>query len=232
VGGERFGVPGTESIRHPVTRALLVLTLTTGVIDAACFLGLGHVFAGNMTGNVLLLGFGIAGAAGLSVVGPAVSVVAFLLGAVVGGRIGFAAPAVERHLARAMLVEFAVVGLATLLAIAFDIVPGHFSGDAVIALVAFGMGVRNATVRRLKVPDISTVVVTSTMTALAADSPLAGGAGVGTARRAGVVVAMLVGATIGALLVKADLALVLAAAALLALASWLVLVPAAAGVDD
>jgi hypothetical protein len=28
-------VPGTESIRHPLTRTLLVLTLTTGVIDAA-----------------------------------------------------------------------------------------------------------------------------------------------------------------------------------------------------
>src|ERR1700755_3344375 len=51
----------TDSIRHPLTRTLLVLTLTTGVIDAACYLGLGHVFAANMTGNVVLLGFGIVG---------------------------------------------------------------------------------------------------------------------------------------------------------------------------
>jgi len=36
---------GTDSLRHPLTRTLLVLTLTTGVIDAACYLGLGRVFA-------------------------------------------------------------------------------------------------------------------------------------------------------------------------------------------
>jgi len=55
---------GTDSLRHPLTRTLLVLTLTTGVIDAACYLGLGRVFAANMTGNVVLLGFGIAGVDG------------------------------------------------------------------------------------------------------------------------------------------------------------------------
>ena len=61
---------GTDSLRHPLTRTLLVLTLTTGVIDAACYLGLGRVFAANMTGNVVLLGFGTAGSTGLPVVGP------------------------------------------------------------------------------------------------------------------------------------------------------------------
>jgi len=47
-----------------LTRALLVLTFTTGVIDAASYLGLGHVFTANMTGNIVLLGFGIAGGSG------------------------------------------------------------------------------------------------------------------------------------------------------------------------
>ena len=79
---------GTDSIRHPLTRTLLVLTLTTGVIDAASYLGLGRVFAANMTGNIVLLGFGIAGSSGLPVVAPLVSLTAFLCGAVVGGRMG------------------------------------------------------------------------------------------------------------------------------------------------
>jgi uncharacterized membrane protein YoaK (UPF0700 family) len=57
--------------------------LTPGLIDAVSYLGLGRVFTANMTGNVLLLGFGIPGAAGLPVVSPLVSLAAFLLGAVV-----------------------------------------------------------------------------------------------------------------------------------------------------
>jgi len=222
----------TDSIRHPLTRTLLVLTLTTGVIDAACYLGLGRVFAANMTGNVVLLGFGIAGSSGLPVVAPLVSLCAFLVGATVGGRMGSMLPPKETHLSRAMLIEVGFISLATLLALVFDITPDHFSGDLIIALLAFAMGVRNATVRRLKVPDISTTVLTMTLTSLAADSPLAGGDGKGSWRRGAAVVSMLVGACVGALLVKTDLALVLLAAAVLAAATWLVFMPAAVSAGD
>ena len=74
-----------KTIRHPLTRTLLLLTFGTGLVDAASYLGLGHVFTANMTGNVVLLGFGIAGAAGLPVVAPLVSLLAFLVGAGTGG---------------------------------------------------------------------------------------------------------------------------------------------------
>jgi uncharacterized membrane protein YoaK (UPF0700 family) len=218
---------GTDSLRHPLTRTLLVLTLTTGVIDAACYLGLGRVFAANMTGNVVLLGFGIAGSTGLPVVAPLVSLGAFLVGATVGGRMGTKLAPKETHLSRAMLIEVGMVGLATLIAIVFDITPDHFSGDLIIALLAFAMGLRNATVRRLKIADLTTTVLTMTLTGLAADSPLAGGEGKGNWRRSAAVWSMLLGAVIGALLVKADLALVLLAAAALALVTWLVFMPAA-----
>jgi uncharacterized membrane protein YoaK (UPF0700 family) len=217
----------TDSLRHPLTRTLLVLTLTTGVIDAACYLGLGRVFAANMTGNVVLLGFGIAGSTGLPVVAPLVSLGAFLLGAVVGGRMGERLAPKEAHLSRAMLTEVGLIALATLIAIVFDITPDRFSGDLIIGLLAFAMGLRNATVRRLKVTDLSTTVLTMTLTGLAADSQLAGGSGKGNWRRSAAVWSMLVGAVIGALLVKADLALVLLAAAVLALLTWLVFMPAA-----
>ena len=220
-------MPGTDSIRHPLTRTLLVLTATTGVIDAACYLGLGRVFAANMTGNVVLLGFGIAGSTGLPVVAPLVSLCAFLLGAVVGGRMASKLPPKEAHLGRAMMIEIGLIAVATLIAIVFDITPDHFSGDLIIALLAFAMGTRNATVRRLKVADLSTTVLTLTLTGLAADSQLAGGDGSGGWRRGGAVAAMLVGAVVGALLVKADLVWVLLAAGLLTLATWLVFMPAA-----
>ena len=45
---------------------MLVLTILTGVVDAASYLKLGHVFVANMTGNVVFLGFALAGAHGLS----------------------------------------------------------------------------------------------------------------------------------------------------------------------
>jgi uncharacterized membrane protein YoaK (UPF0700 family) len=218
---------GTDSIRHPLTRTLLVLTLTTGVIDAASYLGLGRVFAANMTGNIVLLGFGIAGSSGLPVVAPLVSLAAFLAGAVVGGRMGAMLPARTAHLSRSMAIEIGVTALATLIAIVFDITPDRFSGDLIIALLAFAMGVRNATVRRLKVADLTTTVLTMTLTGLAADSPLAGGGGKGSWRRGAAVVSMLAGAVAGALLVKADLAFVLLAASALALVTWLVFMPTA-----
>src|SRR5207245_4184470 len=39
---------------------LVVLTITTGLIDAVSVLGLGRVFTANMTGNIVLLGFALA----------------------------------------------------------------------------------------------------------------------------------------------------------------------------
>jgi uncharacterized membrane protein YoaK (UPF0700 family) len=76
------------------------------------------------------------------------------------------------------------------------------------------MGVQNATARRLAVADLTTTVLTLTLTGIATDSWLGGGSGERTARRVLAVIAMLVGAIIGALLVlHAALAAPLALAA-------------------
>jgi hypothetical protein len=72
---------------QPLLLALSLLTLVTGLVDAACYLGLGRVFTANQTGNVVLLAFGAAGAEGLPVLAPTVSLVVFLVGAVAGGRL-------------------------------------------------------------------------------------------------------------------------------------------------
>ena len=217
-----------RSLRHPLTRALLVLTFTTGLVDAVSYLGLGQVFTANMTGNIVFLGFGIAGSGGLPVVAPLVSLGAFLVGAGAGGVL--AARFGDRHgqhVARALAIEVSVLGAATIVAAAVDVQPNAVSGDAVIALLALAMGVRNATVRRLAVPDLTTTVMTMTLTGLAADSPVAGGSGAGSLRRVAAVVAMLAGALAGALLLKTSLVLPLVAAVGLALVTWLVYVPAA-----
>ena len=78
---------------------------------------------------------------------------------------------------------------------------------AVIVLTAVAMGLRNATVRRLAVPDLTTTVLTLTLTGLAADSSLAGGNNPRPLRRIFSVVAMFAGAAIGAILLRYGLAL-------------------------
>jgi uncharacterized membrane protein YoaK (UPF0700 family) len=205
-----------------------VLTFATGLVDAVSFLGLGQVFTANMTGNVVLLAFGIAGSGGLPVAGPLVSLGAFMVGAGAGGLL--AARMGNRHaqhMARALVIEVSLLAAAAVTAAAIDVHPRAASGYALLALLGLAMGVRNATVRRVGVPDLTTTVLTTTLTGLAADSPPAGGSGKGTVRRAAAVLAMFAGALSGALLLKASLTLPLAAATGLALATWLVYVPAA-----
>ena len=68
---------GIMDDQTPVVRALIGLTVVTGLVDAISFLGLGHIFTANMTGNVVFLGFGIAGSGGLQVVAPLVSLGSF-----------------------------------------------------------------------------------------------------------------------------------------------------------
>ncbi len=190
-----IGQSAAESLRHPLARTLLVLTFSAGLIDAVSYLGIGHVFTANMTGNIVFLGFGIAGGSGLPVVAPLVSLAAFLLGAGGGGILASRmADRQSEHLVRALSIETLLIGAAAVLTAAADIHPNDLSGDLVIALLALSMGARNATVRRIAVPDLTTTVLTMTLTGLAADSPLFGGSGKGSARRIAAVLAMLIGA--------------------------------------
>jgi uncharacterized membrane protein YoaK (UPF0700 family) len=225
---EPIGVRAATSIRHPLARALLVLTFTTGLVDAVSYLGLGRVFAANMTGNIVLLGFGLAGGAGLPVAAPLVSLGAFLAGSAAGGMLARTTGGRHaQHIARALWIESGLVLAAAITPAATDVRPSTLSGDAVIALLALAMGVRNATVRRLGVPDLTTTVLTMTLTCLASESRVAGGSGQGSLRRIAAVVAMLCGAVAGALLLKISLVPPLLAAAALALLVALTYVPIA-----
>ena len=222
-----------RSVRYPLTRTLLVLTFTTGLVDAASYLGLGHVFTANMTGNVVLLGFGIAGSGGLPVLAPLISLAAFLAGAGWGGMLAVRlADRHPRHLAVALTIEISLIASAGVVAAAVDVRPDAFWSDTMIALLALAMGVRNATVRRIAVPDLTTTVLTMTLTGLAADSPLFGGTGRGSTRRTAAVLAMLVGAIAGALLLKSSLLLPLAVAVAMTVVTSLLYIPAARSAQD
>lgn len=194
-----------------VVFALIVLTFITGLVDAVSYLGLGRVFTANMTGNVVLLGFAAAGVPGLSVIRSLVSVGGFLVGAAVGGKLGsiMASSARRRWLLSTAFMETALIFAAALAAFGFDIDSGTPVNRlyAIIVLTAIAMGLRNATVRRLGVADLTTTVLTLTLTGLAADSSLAGGNNPRSARRLLSVVAMFGGAAVGAVLLRYGLAL-------------------------
>jgi uncharacterized membrane protein YoaK (UPF0700 family) len=219
---------GASSVRHPLARALLALTFTTGLIDAVSYLALGRVFTANMTGNIVLLGFGIAGSGRLPVVAPIVSLGAFLLGAGAGGflvrRFDQRHPAL---VASALAIEGVALTLAAAVAAVTSVHPGDATAYVLIVLMASAMGVRNAIVRRIAVPDLTTTVLTMTLTGFAADSRPAGGSGQGSIRRLGAVVAMLGGAICGAVLLKAEVWLPLGVAAAVALVTLLAYIPVA-----
>jgi len=210
--------PGAAHLRHPLARALLVLTFTTGIVDAVSYLGLGHVFTANMTGNVVLLGFALAGGTGLPVLAPIVSLVAFLAGAFLGGRIQARFGAVRpHHLTVALSCEALLLAAALAYALCVSPRRGTIAGGILIAGLAGAMGIRNAAVRSLGVPDLTTTVLTLTLTGLAAEMGRSGAARTAP-RRGAAVVSMLVGALAGALLLKTaiwlPLSIALAAVAL------------------
>jgi uncharacterized membrane protein YoaK (UPF0700 family) len=76
---ERSLWPWADSGFGPLPPLLVVMTVVTGVVDAVSDLALGHVFVANMTGNVVFLGFALAGADGLSVPASLVALAGALL---------------------------------------------------------------------------------------------------------------------------------------------------------
>ncbi|MFC3575492.1 YoaK family protein [Streptomyces yaanensis] len=177
----------------------MTVTAVSGLIDAVSYLGLGHVFTANMTGNVVIIGFAAAGVPGFSVLGSLVSLAAFLAGAVIAGRLAtvLRTRSSGTWLRRILGAETALLATAT--AVAFT---ASHAVHALIALTALAMGLRNGTVRKLAVPDVTTTVLTLTLTGLASDSTLAGGSNPRAGRRLASVLAMLAGAFAGALLVQ------------------------------
>jgi uncharacterized membrane protein YoaK (UPF0700 family) len=195
-------VPDPAGKHGPLPPVLLSMTVVTGLVDAFSYLTLGHVFVANMTGNIVFLGFALAGAPGFSISASLTALVAFAAGAFGGGRL------ISRYRDhRDRLHSSAAAGQAVLLAAA--VILAAVSGLPVttgfryplIALLGASMGLQNAAARKIAVPDLTTTVLTLTITGIAADSSAAGGSGSHSGRRLAAIAAMLVGALIGAALV-------------------------------
>lgn len=150
---------------------VLVLTWAASGVDAISYLGMGHVFVANMTGNTVLLGLSLGQGHGIAALRAVVALIAFTIGVALGAVI------VERSPRRsdwptavtwAITVEFIIL-------IAFTLawhLPGSIARGAVlfilIVLSAVAMGIQSAAIRHLKVPGIATTYITGTLTSMVA----------------------------------------------------------------
>lgn len=197
---------------------MLALTFSTGIADAVGYLGLDRVFTGNMTGNVVILGMALTGAEDLPVAGPLIALFTFMLGAAIGGRV---LRPVERGWTTRVTVLFGAVGLVmAVLAIVLFATGGTPTApfDLLVAgTLAAAMGLQASVARHIGVKDVTTVVVTSTITGFAADSRLGGGKGQPWFRRLAAIVLIAAGAAVGALLLVAHMGWGIALTALITL---------------
>jgi uncharacterized membrane protein YoaK (UPF0700 family) len=190
-------------VDHRYTAGLLLLTVSTGVIDADSYLALDHVFTGNMTGNLLFIGFALVGVAGIPFVNNSIALLGFVVGTIVGGRIvgrghgkGFPRISAVVLLCGGVL----ALGLATTWTLLGSLQQPVLLG--LTFLLAVVMGSQVSAVKPIGNSDVTTIVVTNTVANLARDSRLAGGRGERWAPRLLAVMAMGVGAAIGAGIIR------------------------------
>jgi uncharacterized membrane protein YoaK (UPF0700 family) len=202
------------------------MTFVTGLVDAVSWLGLGNVFTALQTGNTVALAFATAGASGFYVVRNLTSLALFLVGALLGGRLMNRVP--ENSNRRLVTIEGVLEGslllAAALVSIGFDIGspdPG-VRPYVMIGLLALAMGLRGAIVRKLGLADLTTTVLTLTLTGVMSESSFAGGKNPRIERRVASVALLFFGAFVGALLLKTALMvpLLVGGTIIISLAIW------------
>lgn len=199
---------------------MMTLTFVTGIVDAVGYLALDKVFTGNMTGNIVILAMGVAGGNDLPVLGPLLALASFATGAALAGYV------LRRrdsrwgtHITCLLGAGAALLGTVAAAAASGGPTPPPPMAVTIACLIALQMGSQACVARKLAVRDMTTVVVTSTLTALAGESFLHGGLERIWNRRAGAILAIFAGAGAGTLLLQINLGVAVAAGALLTLAA-------------
>lgn len=225
-------VPARDDPHGPLSTMLVLLTIVPGLVDAFSYLLLGHVFVANMTGNVVFLSLAIGGARGFVWWAFVLALLAFSAGAFVGGRIGRRHGAHRgRHLLVAVIVEAVLLAVACFVS---EVSAPHFTTAAVVALIlllGIGLGIQNATARSLAVPDLTTTVLTLTITGIWADSAARGPCSGSIGRRGVSILGMFLGGLIGSLLVRISLGTVVLLVATAVLVACIVIAARASRSD-
>jgi uncharacterized membrane protein YoaK (UPF0700 family) len=181
---------------------MLALTFSTGLIDAVGYLGLDRVFTGNMTGNVVILGMAFARAENLPILGPVIAFAGFLAGAAIAGASLRGAAAGWSRVTTGLFAGIAACLAACSGYLFAEPNPAKAAALMVTGLLGLAMGTQAGTARHIAVREVTTVVVTSTITALAAESWFGNRTGAQVSRRGSAIGLILLGAAVGALLLR------------------------------
>jgi uncharacterized membrane protein YoaK (UPF0700 family) len=194
-------VPGVDQRHGPLAPMLVGLTVVTGLVDAFSYLELGHVFTANMTGNVVVLAFALAGAKGFSIGASVSALAAFWVGAFLGGRL---AGRFGSHRGELLSIAVFVQSACFSAAVIINLLNRHplpaGGRYPLVVLLAVAMGIQNATVRRLAVPGLTTTVLTLTITGAAVDTATTADEKPSPVRSYISVLALFLGALAGAIL--------------------------------
>ncbi|MDO3401476.1 YoaK family protein [Mycolicibacterium neoaurum] len=193
---------GADPRRRLALIATIVLTYVTGIVDAVGFLALDRVFTGNMTGNIVILGMGVAGADDLPVLGPAIALGAFTAAAFLAGLVLRASQKGWQHRVTVLLTVGAVTLAALSVLAGLDDHSGPVLPIVMAATTAAVMGSQAMVARTVAVADMTTVVVTSTLASLAGETWTTPGSGVLWNRRFAAIATIFAGAVTGALLLR------------------------------
>jgi uncharacterized membrane protein YoaK (UPF0700 family) len=194
--------------RHPeLTRDVLLvaLTIASGAVDAISWLAFDKVFSAFMTGNLVILGFVVAGAAGPPLLRTAMSLAGFALGAALGGRIvppGSSDATWPRRVTLALALAVVVEAVFLALWLGVDARPSETAGNWLIGVLALAMGIQTAAVFSLGVRAVFTTAATATWAALMGDLANWSKSGEERRRVAAVVIALFAGAVTGGLLMS------------------------------
>jgi uncharacterized membrane protein YoaK (UPF0700 family) len=177
----------------PLPALLVMLMVSSGLVDAITFLGLNHVFVANMTGNVVFSGFAVAGEPRHQLGPHLLALAAFAAGAWSEGRVARKIQEPRRRLFH-LTATHAVLVAAALAVVLLAGEKGTGPERALIVLLGYGMGMQNAVALRMAVPDLVNItVVTSIVTRLVSQAPARA-----WRRRACAVAAMFAGGLVGA----------------------------------
>lgn len=187
---------------HDVRPGLYLVAAICGIIDVTCIKALGGVFAEMMTGNLLLMAVDV-GSGGTfdrsaRYLWP---LAAFMLGAVLGGRLLLLPH--ERQVRRAAFVSvWCTILIAAVVCWVYEPNGKETLGRAITALLALGMGLQTAILRRHGVQDLATNVMTLTLTALLSESRLGEGSRPNVLRRVLSISCFFSGGVVAAALVR------------------------------
>ncbi|MFJ4171675.1 YoaK family protein [Paenarthrobacter sp. NPDC089714] len=182
---------------------MIAVSFGTGALDAATYLGMEHIFGANMTGNVILVGLALAGSEHITLWGPLTALGGFAFGSwILGLILRRFPPKNAKDTAVIPVFWFIAVGMVAVTVLMSLLPLSESLMHAATVAIGIFMGFQAIAARRVGVPDVSTVVITSTLSLLFSEAGRfwGGAKTAATLRRLAAVISMFLGAIAGALL--------------------------------